>query len=239
MCRQGAKEPDMRRNRLPSTFAVLLSMFVIAGAAAQAPRVTVVGQPPQQQAQAGQQGQQFQQPAGQPLLVVPSTAAQAPAGPRIAFDLPTVELAPLLQRVERASNKRFLVDGRIGSQIYLAGVDANDVTYPVLLSILRANGLAAFESEGRVNIVPDAEMRFYAPVVQEGDASTPADLFVTRIVTVTNVEAGPLIPILRPMLPVTAHMAAMPPNKMILVDRYANIQRITEVIRALDVPPRN
>jgi type II secretory pathway component GspD/PulD (secretin) len=41
------------------------------------------------------------------------------------------------------------------------------------------------------------------------------------------------------MLPVTAHMAAMPPNKMIIVDRYANIQRITEVIRSLDVPPRN
>ena len=45
--------------------------------------------------------------------------------------------------------------------IYLAGAEPNYVTYPVLLSILRANGLAAFESEGRVNIVPDDQIRFY------------------------------------------------------------------------------
>ena len=71
--------------------------------------------------------------------------------------MPTVELAPILQRVERASSKQFLVDGRLGPQIYLGGVEPNDVTYPVLLAILRANGFAAFESEGRVNIIPDAK----------------------------------------------------------------------------------
>jgi len=230
----------MRRNRLPSTFAVLLSTFVIAGAAAQAPRVTVVGQPPQQAqaGQQGQQGQQFQQPAGQPLLVVPQQAGQAPAGPRVNPDLPTVELAPLLDRVERAANKQFLVDGRIGPQIYLAGVEPSDVTYPVLLSILRANGFAAFESEGHVNIVPDAEIRFHAPVVPQDDASIPADLFVTRVLTTTNIEAAFLVPILRPLLPQAAHLAAMPPSRLVVMDRYANVRRITEIVRSLDVAPR-
>ncbi len=223
----------MRRNGVPSTFAVLLSTFVIAGAAAQAPRQA--GQPPQQ-AQPAQQGPQFQQPAGQPLLVVPQPAAQAPAGPRVNPDLPTVELAPLLDRVERAANKQFLVDGRIGPQIYLAGVEPSDVTYPVLLSILRANGFAAFESEGRVNIVPDAEIRFHAPVVTQDDASIPADLFVTRVLTTTNVEAAFLVPILRPLLPQAAHFAAMPSSRLIVMDRYANVRRITEIVRSLDVP---
>jgi general secretion pathway protein D len=227
----------MRRNRLPTTSAVLLSTFVIAGAAAQAPRPA--GQPPQQ-AQPAQQAPQFQQPGGQPLLVVPQPAAQA--GPRVNPDLPTVELAPLLERVERAANKQFLVDGRIGPQIYLAGVEPNDVTYPVLLSILRANGLAAFESEGRVNIVPDAEIRFHAPVVPEDDASIPADLFVTRVLTTTNIEAAFLVPILRPLLPQAAHLAAMPSSRLIVMDRYGNVRRITEIVRSLDVPgagPRN
>ena len=72
-----------------------------------------------------------------------------------------VELAPLLERVERTSNKRFLVDRKVGPRIFLGGVDTNDVDYPVLLSILRANGLAAVEIEGRVNIVLDADVRFH------------------------------------------------------------------------------
>jgi type II secretory pathway component GspD/PulD (secretin) len=229
----------MPRNRPHFTFATLLLTFAVGDAAAQAPRPT--GQPaPQAQAvQQGQQGQQFQQPQGQPLLVVPQPAAQAQAGPRVDPDLPTVELAPLLERVARASNKQFLLDGRIGPQIYLAGVEPNDVTYPVLLSILRANGFAAFESEGRVNITPDANIRFHAPIVQTDDASIPADLYVTRVLTTTNISTPQLIPILRPLLPQSAHLAAhMNSNRLLIMDRYENIQRITEIIRALDVPPR-
>jgi len=101
-----------------------------------------------------------------------------------------VELAPLLERVERASGKRFLIDRRLGSKIYLGTVDANDVTYPVLLSILWVNGFAAFESEGLVKIVPDANMRFYETrIVQADDASIPADEFVTRVLATVNVGA--------------------------------------------------
>jgi hypothetical protein len=242
------KEPDMQRNRHHFAFAALLVTFAIGDAAAQAPRPT--GQPAQQgqgvqqgqqpAQQPPQQFQQVQQPQGQPLLVVPSIAPPAPVAPRIDPELPTVELAPVLERVERASGKKFLVDGRLGPRIYLGGVEPNDVTFPVLLAILRANGFAAFESEGRVNITPDANIRFHAPVVQMDDPSIPADLYVTRVLTTTNIGTPQLIPILRPLLPQTAHLASHPDTSQIIVmDRYENIQRITEIIRALDVPSRN
>jgi len=190
-------------------------------------------QPAQQQAQLPQQPQPGQQPqaAPQPFVVVP------PA-PRVVADLPMIELAPLLQRVERASNKRFLVDGSVGPRIYLAGVEANDVTYPLLLSILRANGLAAVEIEERVNIVRESEVRFLpAPIVQTDDSSIAADEWVTRVLTTTNIEAAQLVPILRPLLLIGAHLAAHgTSNRLIVMDRYANVRRITEIVRALDVP---
>ena len=210
---------------LPLVLAALLSALAIGYAGAQ-PSRTQPQQSQQPQAQQPQQGQQGQQP----FVFVPPQ-------PRVVPELPTVELAPLLQRVERASNKRFLVDGRIGPQIYLAGVEPNDVTYPVLLSILRANGLASFEMEGRVNIIPDTDIRFFAPPIgQADDASIAADEWVTRVLTTTNIDAPQLIPILRPMLPQAAHLAAMMPNRIIVMDRYANIQRITAIVRSLDVP---
>jgi general secretion pathway protein D len=128
----------------------------------------------------------------------------------------------------------------VSPRIFLGGVEADDVDYPVLLSILRANGLAAVEIEGRVNIVRDSEVRFLpAPMVQNDDASIAADEWVTRIVTVTNIEAPFLIPILRPLLPQAAHLAGFAPDKIIIMDRYANVQRITAIIRSLDVPPRD
>lgn len=233
----------MQHNRLLSTFAALFMICAVGyDAAAQ--------RPPAQQAQQSQTAEierlrreleQVRQQQGQPLLVVPSMQPPPPAAPRIDPDLPMVELAPLLQRVERASGKRFLVDRRLGSRIYLGNVDANEVTYPVLLAILRANGFAAFESEGLVNIVPDATIRFYETrIVQTDDSSIPADEFVTRVLRTTNIQAAVLVPILRPLLPQAAHLAAhFDTSQLIIMDRYANVRRITEIVRALDVPPGN
>ena len=218
----------MQRNRLHSALAVLLLTFAIGDAAAQPP-----GQPPPQAAAPGQQ------PVGQPLLVVPSQPAPQPVFVPPP-ELPMVELAPLLQRVERASNKKFLVDRKVGLRVFLGDVDPNDVTYPILLSILRANSLAAVEIEGRVNIVLDAEVRFLpAPITQTDDSSIAADEWVTRVLATTNISAAQLVPILRPLMPQPAHLAAhSDSNRLILMDRYANIQRITAIVRSLDVPSR-
>ena len=233
--------------RHPLAFALLLLTVAIGDAAAQAPRQSnQQGQPvqpgqPAQQPQPAPQPQLAQPPQGQPLLVVPA-APPAPALPRIDPDLPTVELLPLLERVERSSNKRFLADVRLGSRIYLGSAEPNDVTYPVLLAILRLNGFATFESEGYVNIVPNANIRFHAPIVQTDDASIPPDLYVTRVLTTVNIGTPQLVPILRPMMPQAAHLAAhSDSNKLIVMDRYENVQRITEIVRSLDVvaPARN
>ena len=209
-----------------------------------------------QQAQGAQQGQQAQaaeierlrreldqvrQQQGQPLLVVPSMQQQPPPAPRIDPDLPMAAVAPLLERVERESGKRFLLDPRVGSRIYLGTVDPDEVTYPALLSIFWLNGFASFESEGLVKIVPDATMRFYETrIVPTDDASIPPDEFVTRVLPTTNINAAQLVPILRPLMPQAAHLAAhLDSSQLLLMDRYANIQRITAIVRALDVPPRN
>lgn len=232
----------MQSRRLQSVFAMLL-LTLAAGtpaAQAQAPRAPRAEQGPTSEEieRLRRELELARQQPGQPLLVVPSTAAAAAPAPRP--ELPTVELAPLLERVERASDKRFLVDGRLGARIYLAGVEPNDVTYPVLLSILRANGFAAFESEGFVNIVPDANIRFHGPVVQTDDPSIPSEVYITRVLAPVNIEATQLVPILRPLLPQAAHLAAhASSNQLVIMDRYENVKRITEIVRLLDVPPRD
>lgn len=228
----------MRSNRFLCAFAMLVLIFGIGNDAAAQARQG-------QQDQAAEierlrreleQVRQQQQP-GQPLLVVPSTQPPPPQ-PRIDPEQPMVELLPLLQRVERASGKRFIVDRRLGSRIYLGTVDPDDVTYPALLAILRINGFAAFESEGFVNIVPDANIRFHETrIVQTDDASIPAEEFVTRVLAPKNIQAAMLVPILRPLMPQPAHLAAhSDSNQLILMDRYANVQRITAIVRSLDVP---
>ena len=156
--------------------------------------------------------------------------------------LPGVALNSLIERVARTSKKSFLVDPRVRAQVYLGDIREEDVTYPTLLSILRLYGYATFTIEGHVNIVPDALVRSApVPIVQNDDRSLAAEEWITRIITVSKVSASGLVPVLRPLLPQAAHLAAMCGNtpeegchRLIVVDTYANVQRITAIVKSLD-----
>jgi len=172
-----------------------------------------------------------------------SGAPQIPAGP----PLPTVSLESLVDRVARSAKKTFLIDSRAAQQVYLGNIKSEDVNYPTLLAILRANGMAATTIEGRVNIVPLFEIRSLAvPLVQNDDSGIPADEWISRIVTTSKKEASSMVPILRPLLPPAAHLSAMcgtcepgaqnctSCRQLIIVDRYANVQRISAIVKMLD-----
>ncbi|HEX5050021.1 MAG TPA: hypothetical protein VFX89_23105 [Gammaproteobacteria bacterium] len=180
-----------------------------------------------QRAQAIALAQAQQGPQPPPFYVAPGFPSPEP--------LPTVPLAQLLERVARSSNKQFIVDPRVPQQVFLGGVRAEDVNYPILLAVLRNHGVAATTIEGRVNLVPDANVRSLpVPFVNNDDAKIADEEFVQRVITTSTVETPMLVPILRPLLPQSAHLAAMPPNKLVVLDRYSNVKRIGEIVKALD-----
>lgn len=221
----------MKLRNLPHIgLAAALALLAAAPAIAQ----QRPGSPPQQV----QEAQRAQQPPiAQPQPAPQPAPAPYPPLPMLPppETLPTVALADVLARVTRDSKKEFLVDTRVPQQIFLGGVRIEDVNYPVLLSILRSNGIAAATIEGRVNIVRDSEIRSLAlPIVNNDDPKIPADEWVQRVITTTSADTAGLVPILRPMLPQAAHLAALPPRSLIMVDRYANVKRITDTVKALD-----
>jgi general secretion pathway protein D len=151
----------------------------------------------------------------------------------------TVDLAELLDDVGRKANKPFLVDARVPSRVVVGAADVKRVTYPMLLTILKNNACAAVPAQGGVNIIPTAGVRTYPlPIVNKDDSSIADDEWVSRVIRVKQAEAAQMVPILRPLLPQEAHLAAMAPsNSLLMVDRYANVKRVTEIVQQLDVAP--
>lgn len=177
------------------------------------------------------------------MALAPPLSAQdapAPGEPDSSQDERIVILEELVNEVAANENLEFLIDPRARTVI-VAGTPIENPTYVDLLSILRLNGFSAVEVEGRINIVPTPEIRSHAvPLVQRDDPSIPDDAWVTRVITLraqADVDGIPvaarLVPILRPLLPQSAHFAADGQTKLIIVDRYANVRRITELVREL------
>lgn len=148
-----------------------------------------------------------------------------------------IDLHELVAEVAESTGKEFLIDPRVRARVYSVPKIDNP-TYPILLSVLRLNGYIAVEIGGKVNILPDATARSMPTrLVQRDDSSVPDDEVITRVITVPGNNAAQLVPILRPLLPQSAHLAALVEgdenNKLIVVDTYANVRRLTELVRTL------
>jgi len=223
--------------RIPLGRSLAFAALLLLGAAVHAQGQRPPGAQPGPAPQGGAPGE-----VARPPPEVPVAPPLPQGGP-----LPTVSLESLVDRVARSSKKSFLIDSRAAQQVYLGSVKPEDVNYPTLLAILRTNGMAATTIDGRVNIVPLFEIRSLAvPLVQNDDQSIPADEWVSRILTTNKKEASSMVPILRPLLPQAAHLSAMCGScepgaqnctncrQLIIVDRYANVQRITAIVKMLD-----
>jgi general secretion pathway protein D len=160
-----------------------------------------------------------------------------PSGTRVPR-YPTVSLSTLIERVDGSPHKTMLVEGRIPSDVVTGNIGNGSVKYPVFLTILRNNGLAAVVSDDVISIIPDLMVRSSAPrTIASLQEDIPADEWVTYVHRPQHASAPQLVPILRPLMPQSAHLAAFPEqNAMIIVDRFENVRRLVEIIERLDMP---
>jgi general secretion pathway protein D len=146
-----------------------------------------------------------------------------------------IPLTQLIAAVSKKTGKKFVVDSRVRGGATLIGQDPASIDYAELLMILEVNGFTAVEGGGYVRVVPDANVRSLATPIVSGKETLPDSEYVTRLIPVKNVPAGLLVPILRPLLPQQAHLAAeICSNTLVMVDRFANVKRIEAMIQSLD-----
>jgi general secretion pathway protein D len=150
--------------------------------------------------------------------------------------MPTTSLADILDAVSKKSGKKFLVGHEVRPEVVTGQLGPKDLDYSSLLLVLRNNDLAAATVDGIVNIVSARIIRQYPlPILFEDDGSIDGEEWVTRVVHLENAFAPELIPIMRPLLPQAGHLAANPAsNTILIVDRYDNVKRVTEMIFRMD-----
>jgi general secretion pathway protein D len=165
------------------------------------------------------------------VLTLPDTAfAQSSSGSTAG-----TPLVQLIESVSKKTGKNFILDPRVAGNAVLVGIDPSKVTYPELLTILQVNGYAAVESGGLVRVIPDSIGRAAPSPIIDGNDKRPDAEIVTRVMRVKSVPAAQIVPILRSLLPQSAHLAAVQcTNELLIVDTYANVRRIEGIVAAMD-----
>ena len=146
-----------------------------------------------------------------------------------------VPIETLVRNVAKKTGKRFVIDPRVHGTVQLIGEEPANVTYGEFLTMLQVEGFTAVESGGLVRVIPELVVRQSALPLVSGAASFPDAQYVAAVIPVQRIPAATLVPILRPLLPQQAHLAAaVCSNSLLIVDTFANVRRIELLVAALD-----
>jgi general secretion pathway protein D len=148
------------------------------------------------------------------------------------------DLTQIIEAVSQITGKTFIVDPRVRAQVTILSSTpmSPEAFYETFLSILQVHGFVAVPAGNSIKIIPDANARQLP-----GDADLPervngsSDEFITQVITVRNVSAAQLVPVLRPLIPQYGHLVAYPPSNMLIIsDRSSNVNRMMRIIQRID-----
>lgn len=166
-----------------------------------------------------------------------STAPQTPQVSSHLWNLDNVDIRDVIQEVSRETGKNFIVDPRVQGKITMISSTplSPAAVYQVFLSSLQVLGYSAIPSGKVIKIIPNAEAAQHISQLASMANPGTGDEMVVRIISVHNVNAEQLVPILRPLLPQSATISAnMASNTIIVGGRATQVERIVEIVHRVD-----
>tara|TARA_B100001540_G_scaffold250713_1_gene226744 strand:+ start:722 stop:2791 length:2070 start_codon:yes stop_codon:yes gene_type:complete len=164
-------------------------------------------------------------------LAVPATAQD------YTVNLKETDIQELIKFVSEATGTTIVVDPAVKGKVKVISskpVSSSEL-YDLFLSILEVHGYTAVRSGGVVRVIQAKDARSSPVSVTDGEQRKGNDEYVTQVIRLDNISAAKLIPVLRPLVPQQAHMAAYAPsNAIIISDVSANIERIRGIIERMD-----
>lgn len=170
------------------------------------------------------------------LLAWALSAPAFAADESFSLNLNNADIRALISTVSEMTGKNFIVDPRVKGKVTIisASPSSRDQIYEIFLSVLKVHGFTVVPSGQIIKIVPDtvAKQDSIRTLVSAEDGG---DEPVTRVIELQHISSAQLIPVLRPLLPQQAHLAAhADSNTLIISDSSANVARITHLVERID-----
>jgi len=153
----------------------------------------------------------------------------------VTLALEKADIQDLIQWASNHIDKTIIVHPNVKGRVsVLAGEPINEEdAYHIFMSVLQVHGFAVVETEQSIKILPDALAK------QSGSAFSGTEPLgeemVVRLIKVKNVSVGPLVSLLRPLMPQVAHLGAyVQSNALIVADRAQNIDKILKIVEDID-----
>ena len=153
------------------------------------------------------------------------------------WNLQNADIRAVIQMISELTGKNFIVDPSVRGKITVVSNRpmSIDEMYQVFLSMLQVLNYAAVPIGSVIKIIPTSQMQGYGTNLATSAAPGQGDQVVVRLVTINNIAAPELVPVLRPLINAWGSITAYPPsNTLILAGSAVNINRLVKIINEMD-----
>ena len=158
-------------------------------------------------------------------------------GATITPNYKDADLSQIIQAVSEVTGKNFIIDPRVNAKVtMLSSTPMSPAAfYEAFLAVLQVYGYVAVPAGKVIKILPNTDARQLPANDLPNDVSSTSDEIVTQIISMKNISAAQLVPILRPLIPQYGHLAAYPGGNMLIIsDRASNVNRLMRIIERMD-----
>ncbi len=171
------------------------------------------------------------------LAATTTVSAQQLNGQRITPNFRDVEIGQVIDAVAQVTGKTIIPDPRVRAQVTMLSQTpmTPGAFYEAFLALLQVHQFVAVESGDIIRIVPDANARQLVNQDLPDRVRADSEELVTQVIAVKNVNAAQIVPVLRPLMPQSAHLAAYPTSNILIIsDRASNVNRMMRIIGRID-----
>jgi general secretion pathway protein D len=162
----------------------------------------------------------------------------------VTIDFNNVDIEVFIKFISELTGKNFVIDNRVKGKVTITSPAriSVDEAYRVFESVLEVNGFATVPAGKVTKIVPspdargkDIETRINSqmrPLLDKKD-----DTLITQLIPLTYASAEEIKRLFTPLISKNSAILAYPAtNTLIITDAYSNIQRLTKILKAIDLP---
>jgi general secretion pathway protein D len=177
--------------------------------------------------------------AGAPVPQASQPAARSQVGRYVTIDFDNVDIQVFIKFISELTGRNFLIDEKVRGKVTVISPKkiAVDEVYKVFESVLEIYGFAAVPAGDVIKVIPALDARGKNQdlrLKRETDASE--DKIVTQILSLQYATPDDMKKVLDPLISKTSVILAYPPTGMLIItDVLSNIQRLQDIVTALDV----
>ncbi|HZV81713.1 MAG TPA: secretin N-terminal domain-containing protein, partial [Geobacteraceae bacterium] len=163
-------------------------------------------------------------------------------GPALAkgviLNFTDVDIATMVKFISDLTGKNFVMDERVKGKIsvYSPAKLSTDEAFNVFTSVLELKGFTLIQVGKVYKIVPLSAAKQSGTRFYSGKEKGPInESYIARVIPLENIAVQDALTFLQPTVSKDGHLSAFgPANMLLVVDSSLNIQKILEILKAID-----